>query len=152
MFPKPGTTGQGNRIWPGEMLKTPTLALPRSTRGGGRTGGLLRNRRFLGSRLDSRELHNPLQLEVPAIPAQMAVGDQHQLILMPGNLDRIDDPSRPPLAGIEIFHQNRPALIQRFLKLQGKHIFARRRWLKELRPALLAQGIAQTDIPSANRA
>ena len=110
-----------------------------------------RRQRYHPIFFDPSHLHDPVHLERPLIPAQMAVRNQNQLLTRPADPQRIDHPLGPLFSTIEINHQHRAMLFQRFIQLERKRVFLPRCGQKPHRSALLAQAIAQTDGPPADR-
>ncbi len=79
------------------------------------------------------------------------MGDENHLPAGPADSQRVDQSLGPVLSGIQIDHQHRPALLERFLQFQRQRIFFCRDRHQPHRPALLAKAIAQADRPPADR-
>ena len=67
---------------------------------------------------NTRDADDALQFEVPAVVAQVTVGDEHHLALEAADLHRLDHPLRAQLAGVEVFQPNGAALLDGLFKLQ----------------------------------
>lgn len=101
--------------------------------------------------IEAGELDDPLQLERALFAAKLAVGDQQQFASRPSDVQRLDNPIRAVLVAVQILHHHRLALLEGLLELEREQALARTDGEQPHRAALLAQGVAQTDRPPADR-
>ena len=111
---------------------------PRRGRGG-RSGGRIGR--------DLHELHDALELERALLAAEVTVGDEEQLAVAAADVQRLDHPLRAALAGVEVLHHHRLALLERLFQLQREQALARVHREQTHRPTLLADRVAQARGP-----
>jgi hypothetical protein len=101
--------------------------------------------------IDLGQLDNPFQLKGALLAAKVAMGHQEQFPIRPANVQRLDHALGAELAGVEIFHHDRLALLEGLFKFERKQAFARVHREEAHRPSLLADGVAQTHLPPPHR-
>ena len=102
-------------------------------------------------RFEPDQLDDPLEFERPLLAAEMAMGDEHQFPIGPADMQRLNHALGAALAGIEVLHHDRFALLQRLFQFQRQEAFPRSDGEQPHRTALLADGIAQAQRPPADR-
>ena len=101
--------------------------------------------------LNSQKLHDPLQLERSLRLAELAIRDQHQLAIPPADRHRPNYAMRALIRAVEVLHEHRLAMIERFLQFQRQQRPALIYRQQAHRPALLLHGVDQRQVPSADR-